>query len=296
MPFGLVIACATYVRLMRLVLSGLDNVTFYFDNIFVYNDNWDDHIQSIMSVLDRLREHNLTVRPSKCRFGFTQINYLGFVVDGQYLRPQNSKIDALQNIPVPSTKKALRSFLGVISFYRMFVPKVSDLTGPLSDMLRKGVREPLTWTSVTREKFESLKHALTTEPILRLPDINSPFALRTDASDYGLGAVLLQYSDDLPFPVAYASRKLLDREKNYSVVERECLAILFGITRFQYYLLGKEFLLEVDHKPLIYLNSSKSRNSRLVRWSLNLQSYRFRIIHIAGKDNIGADLLSRSVG
>ena len=135
----------------------------------------------------------------------------------------------------------------------------------------------------------------TTDPVLKLPDINIPFILRTDASDCGLGAVLLQYVDDAPFPVAYASRKLLDREKKYSTVERECLAILFGVNRFQYYLMGKEFLLEVDHKPLVWMNSAKSRNSRLVRWSLNLQSFRFRIVHIAGKDNVGADLLSRFV-
>ena len=127
-----------------------------------------------------------------------------------------------------------------------------------------------------------------------LPNVGEEFILRTDASDLSLGAVLLQYLNDVPFPVAYASRKLLDRERNYSAIERECLAIIFGVHRFQYYLLGKEFILEVDHKPLIYMNKAKSSNSRLVRWSLSLQSFRFRVVHIAGADNVGADLLSRS--
>ena len=143
--------------------------------------------------------------------------------------------------------------------------------------------------------FDLLKQALSHDPILKLPDSNLTFVLRTDASLYGVGAVLLQYVDNVPFPVAYASRKLLDRERRYSTIERECLAIVFGVKRFDYYLMGREFILEVDHKPLIYLSNFKGSNSRIMRWILSLQSYRFRIVYIAGKDNIGADLLSRSV-
>ncbi|XP_037784772.1 uncharacterized protein LOC119580748 [Penaeus monodon] len=246
LPFGLVTAGATYIRLMRLVLSGLSNIAFYFDNIFIY------------------------------------VEYLGFIVNGQSLRPQYNKIEALLKVPLPKTKKALRKFLGMISFYRLFIPNVSNLTSPLSDMLRRNVREPFVWSNENENKFEQLKQYMTTKPILKLPDINIPFALRTDASNYGVGAVLLQYVDDDPYPVAYASRKLLERERRYSTVERECLAIVFGVTRFQYYLTGKEFILEVDHKPLIYINSAKSSNNRVVRWSLCLQSYRFRIVYIAG--------------
>lgn len=293
MPFGLVTACATYIRLMRLVLSGLSNVSFYFDNIFIYSNSWKDHTEYVTAVLDRLRTHKLTAKPSKCRIGFTSIQYLGYIIDGKNLKPQHDKIEALISIPIPRTKKALRSFLGMVSFYRMFIPHVSDLTGPLSDLLRKGVSEPLPWNEAVQANFHQLKVALTTEPILKLPDVNLPFVLRTDASDRGLGAVLLQYGNDVPFPVAYASRKLQDRERRYSTVERECLAIIFGIQRFEYYLLGKEFVLEVDHKPLVYMNTKRSGNNRLVRWSLSLQPFRFRIVHIAGKDNIGADALSR---
>jgi len=138
---------------------------------------------------------------------------LGFVIDGKHLKPQCEKIDALMKIPPPTTKKMLRSFLGMISFYRMFIPQASELTAPLSDLLRKNVREPLMWTKELAERFEKLKFTLCQHPVLKLPDPNIPFILRTDASDCGLGAVLLQYLDDSPFPVAYASRKLLDREK-----------------------------------------------------------------------------------
>ena len=285
----------TYIRLMRLVLSGLSNVSFYFDNIFVYGTSWKEHMDSLAAVLSRLKEYNLTVRPSKCKIGFPSIKYLGFSIDGTYLMPQYNKVEALLGIKPPTSKKLLRSFLGIISFYRKFIPNASSLTSSLSDLLRKGVKEPLLWTSDHQDKFDKLKSSLSTRPILKLPDISQPFVLRTDASGTGLGAVLLQYQDGSPFPVAYASRKLLDRETRYSTIERECLAMIFGIKKFNYYLMGKEFILETDHKPLVYLNNVKTSNDRLLRWSLNLQSYRYRIVYIAGKDNIGADFLSRTL-
>jgi hypothetical protein len=160
-------------------------------------------------------------------------------------------------------------------------------------MLKKTSREPLLWSEEATKNLQTLKTFLAGDPILALPDINKTFILRTDASLVGLGAVLLQYHAETPRPVAYASRKLLPRERRYSTIERECLAIIFGVDKFKFYLLGKEFILEVDHRPLVYLNKFKGNNSRLVRWALSLQPYRFRTIYIAGEENVGADLLSR---
>lgn len=293
LPFGLVTACATYIRLMRLVLAGLEGVTFYFDNIFIFGSTWEKHLEALCATLSRLRQHGLTARPSKCRFGFGSIQYLGFIVDGNTLRPQENKVSAISSVPPPSTKKLLRSFLGMISFYRMFIPEVASYTSSLSDLLRKSVPEPLEWTEELRKCFEHLKTALHSHPVLKLPDQTRPFVLRTDASNHGLGAVLLQYTKDYPHPVAYAGRKLLDRERRYSTIEKECLAVVFGIRHFDYYLRGKEFILEVDHKPLVYLTHFKGGNDRLLRWALCLQGYRFRIVHICGKNNVGADYLSR---
>ena len=132
-------------------------------------------------------------------------------------------------------------------------------------------------------------------PVLKLPDITKKFVLRTDASVSGVGAVLLQYHDNVPHPIAYASRKLLDRETRYSTIERELLAVLWAIQRFKYYLLGATFILEVDHKPLVYLNKFKGDKARLMRWALGLQAFHFRIGHINGRDNVDADFLSRSI-
>ena len=140
-----------------------------------------------------------------------------------------------------------------------------------------------------------MKNRLTSSPILRLPIFQNgvPFILRTDASDTGLGAVLLQeFESEGKLPVAYASRKLLPREKNYSVKENECLRIIWAIEKFRKYLFGAEFVLETDHKHLSFMQSAKVLNPRIMRWALKLQPYRFRIVAIRGQDNLGADYLS----
>lgn len=288
LPFGLVTACSTYARLMTIVLSGLPNVCFYFDNVYVYSNTWEDHMSSLRNVLSKFQEHGLTERPSKCKIGFRSIDYLGFKVGNNNLTPLSEKVGAILQMPLPCTKNALLSFLGMVSFYRKFIKNASDLTALMSDMLKKEVLEPLPWSSDASEAFGNLKLRLSRAPVLRLPDKSLQFVLRTDASNLGLGAVLWQYHDGVAFPVAFASRKLLDCERRYSTIERECLAIVYGIEMFKFYLTGQEFLLEVDHTPLVYLNRVKGSNLRLMRWALSLQSYRHRVVHIAGKDNVGA--------
>jgi hypothetical protein len=145
----------------------------------------------------------------------------------------------------------------MISFCRKFILAVSILSSPLTDMLRKGVKEPLQWSNTATSNFETLKNSLSSCPILKLPDVAKPFVLRTDASGIGIGAVLLQYHNSFPHPVAYASCKLYDREKRYSAIERVCLAMVWGISKFKCYLMGYEFILEIDHQPLIYMNKFK---------------------------------------
>lgn len=145
LPFRLVTACATYIGLMRIVLAGLSGVSLYFDNIFIYDQSWDTHLYALYCVLQRLRYYSLTARPSKCRFGFKSIQYLGFIVDGNTLQPQESKISAIGQTP-PSTEKPLRSYLGMVSFYCMFIPNAASFTSNLSGLLCRGTSEPLVWT------------------------------------------------------------------------------------------------------------------------------------------------------
>ena len=146
------------------------------------------------------------------------------------------------------------------------------------------------------KEFNFLKECLVSPPILKVPDLEKPFCLRTDASSIGLGGVLLQYTNDVPYPVAFASRKLLPRETRYFTSELECLAIVWAIKKFEYYLKGKQFILECDHEPLTYLESFKGSNARLMRWALALQSSAYRIVYVKGKHNSLADLLSRCTG
>lgn len=216
---------------------------------------------------------------------------MDFSVGTDTLAPLSDRIQAIVNMSLPETKKELRSFLGTASFYRKFIPNFADIVAPINILLKKYSTNRLQWTSEQIERMELLKQQLINHPILRLPDYSKKFYLRTDASDSGLGAVLLQDHDDVLMPVAFASRTLLDREKRYSVIERECLEIVWSISKFKFYLYGTEFILQTDQQPLTYL---KNHSGRLMRWSLSLQQYFFSLDYIKGECIVGADILSHS--
>ncbi len=163
---------------------------------------------------------------------------------------------------------------------------------PLTDLLRKGQPTKVDWGDAQQKPFVSLKHSLTGSPILHVPDFNKVLVLQTDASKTGVGAVLSQEFDGELFPVAYASKKLLPREKAYSVIEREGLPIVWGVRQFQTYLYGREFVLQTDHQPLTFINSSKVSNSRVMHWTLFLQNYQFQIRQVKGEDMASAYLNS----
>ena len=151
------------------------------------------------------------------------------------------------------------------------------------------------WSGITPKKkpIRTIKILLTSDPILRLPDPKKSFVLRTDASDYGIGAVLMQEHDGKLFPICYASKKLNNAELNYSTIEKECLAVVWGIKRFHMHLYGVRFVLQTDHEPLKYMDSAKFTNNRLMRWAMFLQSYNLKVEAIKGSENVGADYLSR---
>ena len=184
--------------------------------------------------------------------------------------------------------------MGLAGYYRKFIANFAAIACPLTDKTKSKEPNKIEWSDNQELSFQTLKERLTSSPILRLPDIEKPFVLRTDASNSGIGAVLLQEHDGNVFPVAFASKKLLPREVNYSVMEKECLAVVWAIKKFQRYLYGREFTLQTDHEPLAYMQKAKVVNSRIMRWALSLQPYCIRIEAIRGKENVGADYLSRS--
>ena len=158
---------------------------------------------------------------------------------------------------------------------------------------KKGEPNKIGWGENQELSFRSLKGKLDTSPILHLPDLSRQMILRTDASDVAMGAVLLQEFDGVKFPISYISKKFKDAEKNYSVMERECLAVVWAVQKFEAYLYGREFIIETNHQPLLCLRKSKVANQRVMRWALSLQPYRYRIQAIKGSDCVGADYMSR---
>ncbi|MES9879335.1 MAG: reverse transcriptase family protein, partial [Sedimenticola sp.] len=296
MCFGLVTAPAVFSRMMRKLLDNLEGVDNFIDDIMIFSSTWKEHMDSLRQVFTRLRQHKLTARPTKCIIGAGEIECLGHRVGSSGVCMVPEKVQAIVNAPKPSTKRQVRAFLGLAGFYRKFIPDFASIVVPLTDLTKKSEPNKVVWNGKHDEAFQRLKAAIAKEPVLQGVDLTARFVLQTDASDVGLGAVLLQpgkVNDQLLHPVAYASRKLKASERNFAVVERECLGVVWGTLKFQRYLYGKEFTLQTDHQPLRYMKTAKLANSRLMRWSLLLQPFRFTIEAIKGNQNVGADYLSR---
>jgi hypothetical protein len=293
MPFGLINASSTFNRCMRKMLEGSKGLENYLDDVLCHTDTWKDHLKKLEDFFQRVRRANISLRPSKCHIGFEEIEFLGHVLTGNAVEPRAVALEKILAISRPTTKKQVRALLGMVNFYRQFIPGCAKLTAPLSDLTSKRARNVVEWTDRQEQSFVKLKQLLSQGPILKLPDLNKQFVLRTDASDENLGSCLLQETDGILYPVAYASRKLLSRERNYTVGEKECLAIVWSVQKFGRYLINNPFILETDHRPLECLNTLNTTNPRIMRWGLALQTYQFTVRYIRGCDNIIADSLSR---
>ncbi|KAJ8277939.1 hypothetical protein GJAV_G00081910 [Gymnothorax javanicus] len=294
LPFGLHGAPATFQRLMDEVLRGLSGfAAAYLDDIVIYSATWEEHLEHLRTVLDRLHSAGLTVNPSKCVFAAAETEYLGHVIGNGVIQPQVNKIQAIESCPLPQTRKQLKSFLGMAGFYHRFIPRFSARAALLTDLTGSRCPNQIQWTEESVAAFHDIQQSLSKKPVLYSPNFDEHFILQTDASDRGLGAVLLQGPQDNRHPVAYISRKLFPREVRYSTVEKEALAIKWALDSFRYYLLGREFTLETDHKALQWMERMKDTNGRITRWYLALQPFCFSIQHIPGRDNLTADYLSR---
>ena len=296
MPFGLVSAPAVFARMMRMLHLADLSAENFFDDILVHSASWSDHLHHVRNVLDRLKSYGLTARPSKILAGFQSLEFLGHVVGSGVLRPDESKTEKILQVSTPTTKKQVRSLLGLLSFYRRYIPGFASVAAPLTDLTKEGGRScrSIHWTPDCASALQEIQDILSRKPVLLLPRLDLPFVLQTDASSTGLGAVLLQEFEDSLHPVCFASRKLLDREKRYSTIERECLAIVWAVHKFVRFLWGVRFVLQTDHRPLTYLRTSNFKNSRIMRWALSLQEFSFEVLPVSGRANVFADLLSRS--
>ncbi|UYV78642.1 K02A2.6-like, partial [Cordylochernes scorpioides] len=319
-PFGLSSAPEAYQKGMDSILLDLKGVICYLDDVVVYAKDRQELEERLRKVLQRFDKVGIRLNRNKCKFAMEELDILGHIVISEGIKPDNRKIEAVLNFPIPKNIEMLRSFLGTCGFLRKFIPNFSKLAEPLNNLTRKNVK--WNWDLKTNKAFQDLKESLTKEPCLAYYNLNSPTELITDASPIGLGAVLIQTQQNgIKRPIAYASRSLTDTEKRYSQIEKETLGCVWAIEHFNTYIWGRKFVLKTDHKPLIYrgcfLSNETISNTfeivsferkhppymlnpkngavlppRIQRLSWRLQPYDFEIEFIQGKQNI-ADIFSR---
>jgi len=296
MPFGLKTAGAIFSRMMRKLLAPLQlpEVDNFMDDLMIGTVTKQRHIECLQILFTRLREVQLAARPTKCYLGFRRLEYLGHVVGQGEIRPEGDKMRRIKEAPQPTTKRQVRSFLGLAGYYRRFVPNFAAIAAPLTDLTKGGKPGRVEWDQTCENAFTTLKERLCSNPVCCLPNFELQFVLQTDASDEGIGAILCQDQGQGLQPISCASKKLTKPERNYSTIEKECLALVWGVQKFQQYLYGRTFVVQTDHRPLQYLQQARNTNSRLMRWALQLQPFSVTVENIPGKENVPADFLSRN--
>lgn len=294
MPMGLKNSPSTFQRVMDNVLKDLQNTVclVYLDDIIVFSTSLQEHMINLEKVFSKLRESNFKIQMDKSEFLKLETEFLGHVISKDGVKPNPNKIEAIKRYPLPKTPTEIKRFLGLLGYYRKFVPDFAKVTKPLTQCLKKGSKINISDQNYIR-CFEKCKTLLTNDPILQYPDFTKEFILTTDASNVAIGAVLSQGPIGTDKPIAYASRTLNSSETNYSTIEKELLAIVWATKYFRPYLFGRRFKIITDHKPLQWIMNLKEPNSRLTRWRLKLSEYDFTIIYKQGKCNTNADALSR---
>ena len=309
MPFGLSNAPPTFQRLMLNCLGEL-NLTYcliYLDDVIIFSRTEEEHLERMRVVFDRLREHGLKLKPSKCDVFKTEINYLAHHVSKKGVLPSKKNLEAIAECPPPDTYTKVKSFVGLVGHYRCFIKGFANIAAPLYDLTSRENKdkksEHLDLPPKAREAFDRLKAACLQAPILSIPDFSKPFLLETDASGKGLGAVLSQkQSDGRYHPIAYASCIMNETEQRYHSNKQEFLALKWAVTeQFHEYLspYGKnrnEFVVRTDNNPLTYIFSMANLDAAGQRWVAHLASYNFALEYQKGKDNTVADFLSRMDG
>ena len=264
----------------------------YVDDIIVFSPDLDAHLKDLQMFFDRLEKANLTLKLSKCSFAVNKVKYLGHLLTPEAVLPNPDKVVVIKNYPAPKNVKQVRQFLGLCNYYRCFQKGYSDIAKPLQNLTKKD--QVWDWSKSCQDSFEKLRPNLLTAPMLKYADMQKPFILTTDASDVAIGYVLSQKDDfGIERVVEFAGRALRNNEKNWSITDKEGLAIVEGFNHFHSYLYGTYTTVITDHSALVYIKNNTKIKGRVARWAIHLQNYKFDIIHRPGAENGNADAISR---
>lgn len=292
LPFGLKNAPSAFQQIMDKVFRDLIPrvVEVYLDDIIVFGDSEEEFLRNLDTVLTRLSTNRLTAKVSKCKFGYRELSFLGFVVNANGIKMHPDRVRAIGAMSPPTNKKALRSYLGLVNYCADFIPQLSTIARPLYQLTHKNAE--FTWGAAQSDAFGSIQDAIAKAPELEFIQYDQPIYLRTDASDVAIGGVLFQEYDGKKHVVEYFSRAFTKTERNWSTLEKESFGVYYGILHCHPHISGHHFIVQTDHRNILFLHQSDV--PKLVRWRLRLQEYDFTVEHIAGSANIVADVLSRT--
>lgn len=285
LAYGVKPACAIFQKRMEKVLLGAQGAANFLDDIIVTGKTREEHISNLNEVFKRLSDAGFKLNLNKCDFFKPVIRYLGHIIDKNGLHKDPNKVIAITNAPTPTNVQEVQAFVGMVNYYSKFVPKISDTLSPIYELMKAA--------------FKTIKEEMSLERFLTHFNQNLPIKVACDASNHGIGAVLLHiFPDNSEKPINFASRILKQSEKNYSVIHKEALAIYWGVNKFYQYLMGNKFILCSDHKPLHALFGENKgipqlAAGRLQRWALFLSGFDYQFQYIKGVKNGGADGLSR---
>ena len=295
MPFGLCNAGATFQRLMNLVLRGFSwsQCICYIDDCMILGSTFDEHYKNLHDVLACLAEHGLKIKPAKCFLFRQEVKFLGYEVSQNGIMPDRKNIAGITNFPIPKTVKNVRSFLGIVNFYRLHIPNCSTIQKPLSALTGKS--KVLLWNSEAEIAFNTLKKLLVSPQLLAYPNYNStePLEVHVDSSLTGAGAILSQKQSGVQRPIAFISTSWGQAEQDYASTARELAGLRWAVKKLAPFLRGREFVVHTDNQPLVYLSNTKCISSRLARTLEDLSDFDFKVKWIPGHSNIVADALSR---
>lgn len=296
MPYGLANAQATFQRGMDNLVKDLHeeghkDVEAYVDNLVVYSTSFEQHLATLERLLHYVDHYNLSLRPDKCEFAKPEIEFLGFLVNGETIRPTHANVSKVLNFPKPTTRKKLQSFLGIANFNRRFIKGYSKIAQPLTKLTSS--KKKFEWGVEQDGAFEQIKNCISKAPSLRLADWSKEFHIETDASDIAVGAVLFQLGESgEQFPLAYHSKTLTDTERRWSATDKEMFGIISAARKWSPYCSGS-VVFHTDHQPLKFMRKQKDPRGKMARWLVEMENFDYRIEYIPGKDNVQADYLSR---